>query len=376
MFLPTIVGLASVLAALCVWTVARARITAQPDEWLLCIRNGRLVRAGVGIQLWRRPGDVVVRFTSTLQRVSFSVPALSQEQLAVSIDGFVLWSVAPEGDAPFRAFQKLGLVNLDAPPAELRSAKHLLSTPQHRAFRQLLAASVQRQAAGFALDDLLVRQGTLVADLRAQLAALEAEIGIRVNQLEILSIRPSDAELLRQMSAEVAERVREEARSVALATAEREKLRALESEARVAQEQAALRMAELAHEREVELRAREVEREQALAREAQLTEVARAVLAREELELAARLERVRREAAASADAIAAVGRAEDAKSLELREHELRKLATEKIADALKQLPLREARWISVGPESPAGSIASLIASARELIAGPDREKAA
>jgi hypothetical protein len=363
---------------------ARARLIAQPDEWLLCIRNGRLVKAGVGIRIWRRPGDVVVRFTSTLQRVSFGVSALSQEQLPVAIDGFVLWSVAPDGDAPFRAFQKLGLVNLDAPPAELKSAKHLLSTPQHRAFRQLLSATVQRQAATLPVDDLLVRQGALVTALRAQLAALESELGIRVHQLEILQIRPSDEELLRQMSAEVAERVREEARSVALATAEREKLRALESEARIAQEQAEarrrdlerekeLRLAQLAHERDVELRAREVERERALALEAQAAEIARVVLEREELELAARLERVRREAAASADAIAAVGRAEEAKSHALREYELRKLVAEKVAEALARLPLREARWISVGPESPAGTLASLIASGRELLADSARE---
>ena len=75
---------------------------AQPDEWLLCIRNGRLIQAGVGISLWRRPGDVVVRFTSTVQRVGFSVIALSRERLQVVLDGFILWSVSSEGDGPFR----------------------------------------------------------------------------------------------------------------------------------------------------------------------------------------------------------------------------------------------------------------------------------
>src|SRR5262249_8444340 len=99
---------------------------AQPDEWLLCIRNGRLLRAGVGIRVGRRPGDVVVRFTSTVQRVSFSAHALSRERLQVFIDGFILWSVSPNGDGPFRAFQKLGVANLDKPPQDLRSPRHLL----------------------------------------------------------------------------------------------------------------------------------------------------------------------------------------------------------------------------------------------------------
>src|SRR5262249_24855584 len=152
-------------------------IAAQPDEWLLCIRNGRLVKAGVGISLWRRPGDVVVRFTSTVQRVGLEVAALSRERLPVSIEGFILWSVSPEGAAPFRAFQKLGVVNLDRPPYDLKSPRHLLSTPQHRAFQQLLVAAAQRLSATRSLDELLLRQDALVADLDAQLAPLEQELG-------------------------------------------------------------------------------------------------------------------------------------------------------------------------------------------------------
>ncbi len=358
--------------------IARALVIAQPDEWLLCIRNGRLVKAGIGIHLLRFPGDVVARFTSTVQRVSFSVGALSNERLRVTVDGFILWSVSAEDDAPFRAFQKLGLVNLDAPPRDLRSPKHLLSTPQHHAFQQLLGAAVQRLAAARSLEDLLLRQDALVTDLLEQLASLEDEMGIHVDEVEVLQVRPADEELLRQMSAQVEERVREEAANVRLEAAEREKRRAIESEARIAQEQAearrqelerekSLTLARIAHEREVKLREREVEREEALAAEARAIEIAKAVLAREELQLAARLDRTRREAEASGLAISVVASAEEKKSQAVRDHELARLVAEKVGDALKELPLHEARWITVGPDSPAGSIAGLITAARELV---------
>lgn len=361
--------------------IARALVVAQPDEWLLCIRNGRLVKAGVGIYLWRRPGDVVARFTSTMQRVSFAVDALSNERLRVSIEGFILWSVSADGDGPFRAFQKLGLVNLDAPPRDLKSPKHLLSTPQHRAFQQLLGAAVQRLAATRSLEDLLLRQDELVIELRGHLATVEREMGIRVDQIDVLQVRPADDELLRQMSAKVEERVREEASNVHLETTERAKRRAIESEARIAQEQAearrqaletekALRLVQIAHEREVKLREQEVEREQALMVEARAIDLAKAVLEREELQLAARLDRIRREAEASGDAISLVTIAEEKKSQGVRDHELARLVAEKVGDALKELPLHEARWITVGPDSPVGSIAAMIAAARELTSSP------
>jgi len=309
-------------------------VAAQPDEWLLCIRNGRLVKAGVGISLWRRPGDVVVRFTSTVQRVGFSAHALSREHLLISIDGFILWSVSAQGEGPFRAFQKLGVINLDRPPRDLKSAKHLLSTPQHHAFQKLLAAAVQRLAAAMTLDQLLLGQDALVAGLTAQLAPLEQEMGVHLERVEILQVCPADPELLRQMSARVEERVREEAGAA----------------------RAESRRQELARERSLQL-----------AEEANAHEVAKAVLQREELQLQARLDRTRREAEANRDAIAAVTSAEEQKSPGVRDHELSRLVAEKVGDALKALPLHEARWISVGQDSPATSLASLIQTTREAI---------
>ena len=56
-------------------------VVARPDEWLLRIRDGVLVRSGIGISVWRRPGDVVVRYTSAVQRVTFSALAPSREQV-------------------------------------------------------------------------------------------------------------------------------------------------------------------------------------------------------------------------------------------------------------------------------------------------------
>jgi flotillin len=369
--------LALIATALLIRSIARLLIVAQPDEWLLRIRNGRLVRAGVGIYLLRWPGDVVVRFTSTMQRVSFEVDALSSDRLRVAIGGFILWSVAGSAEGPFRAYQKLGLVSLDSPPSDTRSPKHLLSTPQHRAFQQLLGAAVQRLAGTRSLEELLLRQDDLVAELRGRLAELEREMGIRVDQVELLRVRPTDEDLTREMAAKVEERVREEAASARLEAQERGRRRAIESEDRVACEQAesrrqelererVFRLAQLEHEREVQARQQAILHERALAEEAGALEIAKEVQAREELQLMARLDRVRREAEASRDAISAVTDAEERKSQNVRDHELARLVAEKVGDALKGLPLQEARWITVGPDSPAGSLAALISAVGEV----------
>jgi regulator of protease activity HflC (stomatin/prohibitin superfamily) len=304
-------------------TFLRWYFAAQPDEWLLCIRNGKLIKAGVGISLWRRPGDVVARFTSTVQRVSFSASALSRERLPTLLEGFILWSVSPDGGGPFRAYQKLGVVNLDAPPRDLKSPKHLLSTPQHRAFQQLLAAMVQRLAALRSLDELLGDQEALVEALTRHLAPLEQELGVRIERVELLQVRPQDPDLLRELS------------GAARAQSRRQEL-----------------------EREQSLR---------LAEEANALQLQHAAQAREDVLLQARLDRTRREAEANRDAIAAVASAEEQKSAAVRDHELSRLVAEKVGEALKALPLKDARWVTVSPETPAGSLAALIESTRAAI---------
>lgn len=340
------------------------RVSVPPDEWLLHVRDGQLIQAGIGINIWRRPGDSIARFSSTMQRVGFSVDALSRDRVSVALEGFILWSISPDDDGPFRAFRKLGVVDLGSKHPELRSERHVLSTPQHRAFQRLLAADVQRLSASLTLDELL-NQGTLLVRLREQLSALEATLGVRVDQVEMLRIRPSDESLLKAMSAATDERLREQAAGVRIEAAERVQRLESESSARLDSESAdvrraelrrdkALRLAKIAHDRQVNEHEAEAAREHALA-EAQ----------REQLALDARLERIRREAEAERDAMQAVNTAEESKSQAVREFELSRLATERISDAVKQLPLTDARWVTVGGDSPVASIAGLVNAVRE-----------
>lgn len=374
------VGGLALVAGLLV-AIHRAIVVARPDEWLLRVRNGRMVDAGVGIVLFRWPWDAVVRFTSTIQRVGFAVEALSEDRIRVAVEGFILWSVGSNGEEPFRAFQRLGVVNLDRPPADLRSPRHLLTTPQHKAFQQLLAAAVQRLAGTKTLAVLLGKQDTLVDEFRERLRTTEAEMAIRVDQVEILRIRAADEELMGELSAEVEARVGDEAARARLEVSERAKKRELESAQRLAVEEAAgkrqhlerehaLRLATLAKEAEAEAQRQRMAEAKALAEEARTLAAAKAASERKELELAEGLERIRREAEARRDAMVLVSSAEEQKSQPVRDHELGRLVTERVADAFARLPIKDARWVTVGGESPVASLVGLLRTVREgLTAG-------
>jgi flotillin len=380
------VGGAALVAGFLV-AIYRSFVVARPDEWLLRVRNGRMMDAGVGIVLFRWPWDAVVRFTSTIQRVGFAVDALSQDRIRVTIEGFILWSVGSKGEEPFRAFQRLGVVNLDRPPADLRSSRHLLTTPQHKAFQQLLAAAVQRLVGTKTLAALLGKQDSLVDELRERLRTTESEMAIRVDQVEILRVRAADEGLMSELSAEVEARVGDEAARARLEVSERAKKRELESAQRLAVEEAAgkrqhlerehaLRLATLAKEAEAEVQRQRMAEAKTLAEEARTLAAAKAASERKELELAEGLERIRREAEARRDAMVLVSSAEEQKSQPVRDHELSRLVTERVAEAFARLPIHDARWVTVGADNPGAGLVGLVRTVREGLTAGESSKAA
>ncbi|MEM9692151.1 MAG: SPFH domain-containing protein, partial [Myxococcota bacterium] len=253
----------AVVAAMAVTLVVvavatQARVVAQPDEWLLRVRDGKLVQAGVGIALWRVPGDVVARFTSTVQRVRFDVEVCSRDQVHIRVEGFVLWSVDGEGDRPFVAFRKLGLNNLANPQSPVQSRRHLLTTPQHRAFRQLLTAALQRRTARMGFLATLQQQDAIVEGLREELQTFERDVGIRVERVELLRVHPVDADLLARLSAEVEETTRKHAAQIAIEASEQVQQRQLDSDARIAEQRSNVRAR--AQAQEAALRLEEVNR--------------------------------------------------------------------------------------------------------------------
>lgn len=50
----------------------RRWVEAKPNEWLVVIRNGKMVKAGVGLKTWANLMDTIVTFPSKVERVYFT----------------------------------------------------------------------------------------------------------------------------------------------------------------------------------------------------------------------------------------------------------------------------------------------------------------
>lgn len=344
-WLVTPVAVAAALLVVVTVGIWRAVVVGRPDEWILLIRDGRCVRSGVGITVVRRPLDTVARFSSAVQRVSFRAQALTKDRVEATIEGYMLWSIAPASEGPFVAFRRLGI----ATPQQgwVPAAKHVLSKAQYRAFQTAIGAAAQSRAAGFTFEELATSQAGYLEALKAACEGTMAGLGVMVDEAQVVRIRASDAKVQADLTAPASQQAHEAAERSRVASQQR--LRALKADAEA-----------LAAQKETEsLRAREADRIAAeLALEVERRRLDTAAEARKDAALAAALDRERRKAEMEAEQIRLLLAAEEEKSEALRAYELARLRTEKMADAFGKLPMKDARWYTV--DSPMNTLAKLI----------------
>lgn len=327
--LTLLIGLTVVLLAVAVGTARWSIVLAEPDEWLLLVRDGRLAAGGIGIRTWRWPGDVVARFSSTLQRVAFQVNAQTREHISVTVDGFALWSVGKAPGEALRAFSNLGLLNFEKEP-KAASTKHALTRAQHRAFQAYLCAEMRQFISQLSLDEVLTIREQQAEAVIVRLKQFMVGVGIDFGQLEVSAVRPSDPEMVENLAAPEHEHVKLRANQAQVVAAESIRVARMECEARIAQRSASDRVA---------------------AAEAQLKAEASEALVRRTQQL--------RDAETQRDVGVVIAEVDKGKSGEVREFELSRMAIERAAEAFRELPISDGKWISIGEGGPAGQVLAL-----------------
>ncbi len=315
-----IIGAAALGGLAGLWT--QLLVVGRPDEWVLQIRDGACIRAGIGATVWRRPGDAVVRFTATVQRVRFVAEVLDADLLTVQLEGFALWSLRTTD--PFLAYRRLGLVNLDRMP-DGQPPRHLLVRPQHRAFQQAFTALARRHAGRWSFADIARNPAELLQSIHTDASAQLAALGVVVEDVQMLTIRPVDDHTLHQLAAPAEEAIQRAAEQARTQTAQA-----------IDQHRTAAR-----REREADSIACDLALE---AARAQLVAVQQDAA---DQALTVRLARARQQALSDAECARIRAQVEEDKSPEVRAFALQKLHTEAMAAALAQLPMKEARWVSL-----------------------------
>jgi len=165
--------------------------TALPNEWLLLIQDGRLVRAGVGLTVFRSLNAQVVRFSSNMHKVTWKAQEMTNQRAGVEVKGFAIWGIyrpdAEDPDGPFRAYKSIpGLADGDV-------------TAGSQFVQQLVESIIRSSVANMSIMDVMQKRDAMRDKVKKEITSQLKGWGIWLETVEIIDCRISSQSLFEDM---------------------------------------------------------------------------------------------------------------------------------------------------------------------------------
>jgi hypothetical protein len=276
-------------------------VRANPNEFLLTGRDGKLENRGSAVQKYLLPGTVFVRVPSTKHEAEFGFTQETRDGIPLRFKGIVLYRITD----PIAAAQHFDFTAGSDGIGQISTliTHVVLGELRHAVSHMTMVECIEQ------------RKTTLSGVVEAALAATlhhgdeASEWGIEIEVAQLAQVFIVDAELRQQLEAEIRNEIKLKSDQSDIQTAEEAKLTAMTSQDRLAEQQLAadqenlrrreaLEMAELEHRRRAEVEKLATERQSLeLAEQLFQTEMA-SEEARITAEVPVRLLRATREAEA------------------------------------------------------------------------------
>ena len=215
------------------------RVTAQPNEFLIQMRNGKVVHAGQGATCFKWPSDSVTLVPTSLAKLSFAADQVTLEKVGVEVKGLAVYRIAD----PMVAFK---MIDLDR-------------TALTDVLREMFVGATRRIVAGLSLDECIThRKDRVASELMREIAPIlagegspgdtnSAGWGVVLDTIEIQDVRVLSQEVFARLQAPFREKLAFEALVAETRVAEqRARVEAEKQEAELARQR---RTAEAARER-------------------------------------------------------------------------------------------------------------------------------
>lgn len=163
-------------------------VSADPDEWMLVVRDGEVISAGVGISRFIRKGDQVVKFPSKINKVNFAAQQVTKEVQGVEIGGALIWSIFREKDGPIRAYKFLGE---DIKNPEPFTANEYMV--------EMSNAIVRHRIANSTIDEILRNRDLIRSEIRAEMNKIVNGWGVWLESVEITDVKILSGSLFSNM---------------------------------------------------------------------------------------------------------------------------------------------------------------------------------
>lgn len=174
-------------------------VEGQPNEWVLIMNNGKMVKAGVGLRCFKGPFDQVARFPAKVYKVHFQTEQVTTEMQGVRVQGMLVWTVNRIGDGPFLAYKNLG----DIASGDPRAANDSLISQTNAVVRSCIANST--------MLEMITNRKMLREAIHKELFDVVKGNGVWLETIEITGVTICSNSLFNDMQTNYRESMRQQA---------------------------------------------------------------------------------------------------------------------------------------------------------------------
>lgn len=185
--------------------LSRMYVVAQPNQWMLVLRNGKLVKCGVGISVFQGWNDKIVKFPSKIHKVPFVAQQVTTEMQGIEVSGIIIWSIFREGDGPLKAYKSLGTdINL---PEPVTANQNLV---------EMANGIVRHKIANSTISQILRNRQLIREDVKKELNKNINGWGVWLETVEITDVKILSNSLFENMQTEFREAKRQQAEIISM----------------------------------------------------------------------------------------------------------------------------------------------------------------
>jgi len=182
-------------------------IQADPNEWLLLIKDGELIKKGVGITVFRGIGESVVRFPSLLNKVHFSAQQVSKEMQGVELKGFAIWVINRDGNSPLKAYK------------HIKDLGDLQDDSEVNRHIQSMAESIVRaEIANLGINEVIAERKKVRDSITAAMQEILSGWGIWLETVEITEVKILSGSLFNNLQQPYRSQQRQKAEKIRIDT--------------------------------------------------------------------------------------------------------------------------------------------------------------
>lgn len=182
-------------------------VTSEPNEWMLVIRNGKVITSGVGISSQIYFGDKVVKFPSRINKVNFTAQQVTNEMQGVEVTGIIVWAIYRDNEGPVRAFKMLG-----------DDLKKEVPTTANSNLVEMASSIVRHRIANSSIDEIIKNRSVIREEVRKEMNNVVNGWGVWLETVEITDVKILSSSLFSNLQTEFREEQRQKAEFIRMRT--------------------------------------------------------------------------------------------------------------------------------------------------------------